>query len=104
MDKELWLLLELIGYNKIWKKYFGSSYEMDFTEETITERFTRGDASRTTEGHGLGLAIVKSFAEACGGTFHIHIDGDMFKAIVVFKRTFPEKNEVALVPEKIYDK
>ena len=29
MDKELWLLLELIGYNKIWKKYFGSSYEMD---------------------------------------------------------------------------
>ena len=77
---------------------------MNFTEETITERFTRGDASRTTEGHGLGLAIVKSFAEACGGTFHIHIDGDMFKAIVVFKRTFPEKNEVALVPEKIYDK
>lgn len=29
MDKELWLLLELIGYNKIWKKYFNSSYEMD---------------------------------------------------------------------------
>ena len=29
MNKELWLLLELIGYNKIWKKYFGSSYEMD---------------------------------------------------------------------------
>ena len=81
-----------------------SSYEMNFTEETITERFPRGDASRTTEGHGLGLAIVKSFAEACGGTFHIHIDGDMFKAIVVFKRTFPEKNEVALVTEKIYDK
>ena len=29
MEKELWLLLELIGYNKIWKKYFSSSYEMD---------------------------------------------------------------------------
>ena len=29
MNNELWLLLELIGYNKIWKKYFGSSYEMD---------------------------------------------------------------------------
>ena len=29
MDRELWLLLELIGYNKIWKKYFNSSYEMD---------------------------------------------------------------------------
>ena len=67
-----------------------SSYVMDFTEETITERFTRGDTSRTTEGHGLGLAIVKSFAEACGGEFHIDIDGDLFKAIVVFKREFPE--------------
>ena len=30
-----------------------SSYEMDFTEETITERFTRGDISRTTEGLSL---------------------------------------------------
>ena len=29
MEKELWLLLELIGYNKIWKKYFNSTYEMD---------------------------------------------------------------------------
>ena len=29
MDKELWLLLELIGYNKSWKKYFNSTYEMD---------------------------------------------------------------------------
>ena len=29
MNNELWLLLELISYNKIWKKYFGSSYETD---------------------------------------------------------------------------
>ena len=71
-----------------------SSYEMDFTEETITERFTRADASRTTEGHGLGLAIVKSFSEACGGRFHIDIDGDMFKAILTFpvsEYTAPDK-------------
>lgn len=85
-----------------------SSYEMDFTEDTITERFTRGDINRTTEGHGLGLAIVKSFAEACGGKFNIEIDGDLFKAIVVFRRDFPEEihNEKALMelPEKIYDK
>lgn len=71
-----------------------SSYEMNFTEETITERFTRGDISRTTEGHGLGLAIVKSFAEACGGRFHIDIDGDLFKATVKFPRHFPEPNEL----------
>lgn len=71
-----------------------SSYEMNFTEETITERFTRGDISRTTEGHGLGLAIVKSFAEACGGRFHIDIDGDLFKATVKFPRHIPEPNEL----------
>lgn len=71
-----------------------ASYEMNFTEETITERFTRGDINRTTEGHGLGLAIVKSFAEACGGTFHIDIDGDLFKATVEFPRYIPEPNEL----------
>lgn len=70
-----------------------ASYEMDFTEESITERFTRGDINRTTEGHGLGLAIVKSFVEACGGTFHIEIDGDLFKAIVKFQRYIPDESE-----------
>ncbi|MCM1508137.1 MAG: HAMP domain-containing histidine kinase [Ruminococcus flavefaciens] len=59
-----------------------SSYEIKFTPEEITERFTRGDESRTTEGNGLGLSIAKSFTEACGGTFEITIDGDVFEAIV----------------------
>ena len=59
-----------------------SAEEMDFTPEEITERFTRGDKSRTTEGNGLGLSIAKSFTEACGGTFKIVIDGDMFTANV----------------------
>lgn len=81
-----------------------SSYEMNFTEETITERFTRGDINRTTEGHGLGLAIVKSFAEACGGEFHIDIDGDLFKATVRFPRHFPEPDELlTLVPVEIQE-
>lgn len=59
-----------------------SAEEMDFTPEEITERFTRGDKSRTTEGNGLGLSIAKSFTEACGGSFEIVIDGDMFTANV----------------------
>jgi len=81
-----------------------SSYEMNFTEETITERFTRGDINRTTEGHGLGLAIVKSFAEACGGKFHIDIDGDLFKATVKFPRHIPEPDELmALAPAEIQE-
>jgi len=60
-----------------------SAEEMNFTPEEITERFTRGDKSRTTEGNGLGLSIAKSFTEACGGKFEVVIDGDMFTANVI---------------------
>ena len=59
-----------------------SSYPIDFTADEITERFVRGDKSRTDGGSGLGLSIAKSFTEACGGTFDIELDGDMFKAIL----------------------
>lgn len=62
-----------------------SSYPMEFDSEEITERFVRGDESRTTEGSGLGLAIAKSYTEACGGEFKIVVDGDLFKAILKFK-------------------
>ena len=61
-----------------------SAAEMDFDTTEITERFVRGDKSRNTEGSGLGLAIVKSFTELQGGTFEILVDGDLFKAVVVF--------------------
>ena len=61
-----------------------SAVEMDFTEEEITERFVRGDKSRNTEGSGLGLAIAKSFVELQGGTFAIHLDGDLFKVVMSF--------------------
>jgi len=59
-----------------------SAYEMKFTPEEITERFTRGDESRSSEGNGLGLSIAKSFTEACGGEFRIIVDGDVFVAEV----------------------
>ncbi len=61
-----------------------SAYPLDFDVEEITQRFVRGDESRTTEGNGLGLAIAKSYTEICGGKFEIVIDGDMFKAILRF--------------------
>lgn len=62
-----------------------SSYEMKFDPDEITDRFVRGDESRTQEGSGLGLAIAKSYTEACGGKFEVVTDGDLFKAIIKFK-------------------
>ena len=62
-----------------------ASYEMDFSETEVIERFSRGDTSRSTEGSGLGLSIAKTFTEICGGQFSVKIDGDMFKALVEFE-------------------
>lgn len=59
-----------------------SEYPLNFDCEEITERFVRGDLSRSTEGSGLGLAIAKSYVEACGGSFKISTDGDLFKATI----------------------
>ena len=48
------------------------------------ERFVRGDAARTSEGNGLGLSIARSLAELQNGQLRLHIDGDLFKAILIF--------------------
>lgn len=61
-----------------------SADELDFGESEIVERFARGDKARNTEGSGLGLAIAKSFTELQGGRFAVHVDGDLFKAELVW--------------------
>ena len=48
----------------------------------LTERFVRGDSSRTGEGSGLGLSIAQSLCELQKGKFILEIDGDLFKAKV----------------------
>ncbi|MPM66778.1 Adaptive-response sensory-kinase SasA [bioreactor metagenome] len=63
-----------------------ASYEMDFDESEIRERFVRGDKSRSTEGSGLGLSIAESFTKLCGGDFEIKTDGDQFTVILTFNR------------------
>lgn len=63
-----------------------SAYPLTFNVEEITQRFVRGDESRTAEGNGLGLAIAKSYTEICNGTFEVAADGDMFKVFLRFKK------------------
>ena len=46
--------------------------------EELTERFVRGEISRTTEGSGLGLSIAKSLV------VHIQVDGETFMARLTF--------------------
>ncbi len=59
-----------------------SREKLNIDPQELTERFVRGDNSRTTDGSGLGLSIAQSFAELQNGIFNIEIDGDMFKAVV----------------------
>ena len=68
-----------------------SLYPITVTGEELTERFVRGDSSRSTEGSGLGLSIAASLTELQRGTFAIHVDGDLFKATLSFpvSRTEP---------------
>ena len=61
-----------------------SSSPLNCDPEELTERFIRGDESRTTEGSGLGLSIAKNLTEAQNGTFVIRLDGDLFKVILTF--------------------
>ncbi|MDE6748512.1 MAG: HAMP domain-containing histidine kinase [Lachnospiraceae bacterium] len=61
-----------------------SAAELNCNPEELTERFIRGDESRTTEGSGLGLSIAKNLTEAQKGTFNISLDGDLFKVVMTF--------------------
>ena len=59
-----------------------SSEPLNISAEELTERFVRGDKSRTKEGNGLGLSIAKDLCTLQSGNLNISIDGDLFKVIV----------------------
>lgn len=63
-----------------------SKTELNISADELMERFTRGDASRNTEGNGLGLSIAKSLTELQNGTLEILIDGDLFKVVLKFPK------------------
>ena len=61
-----------------------SEKQLNIHSDELTERFIRGDVSRTTEGSGLGLYIAKSLTKAQGGDFDVYLDGDLFKVTLSF--------------------
>ena len=61
-----------------------SRAQMNIHADELTERFIRGDSSRSTEGSGLGLYIAKSLTNVLGGSFEIQLDGDLFKVNIEF--------------------
>lgn len=63
-----------------------SEQQLNISADELTERFIRGDISRSTEGSGLGLSIAKSLAEMQGGRFELYLDGDLFRVNIRFPR------------------
>ena len=57
---------------------------LNISADELMERFVRGEASRTQEGSGLGLNIAQSMMELQHGALELLVDGDLFKATLIF--------------------
>ena len=63
-----------------------SAQPLNINASELTERFIRGDVSRSTEGSGLGLSIAENLTKLMGGKFILDLDGDLFKVTLEFER------------------
>lgn len=70
-----------------------SQKQLNIRPDELTERFIRGDESRSTDGSGLGLSIAKSLVEVQGGEFDVYLDGDLFKVTIRFPEYVEEEEE-----------
>ena len=61
-----------------------SRAELNLPADELMERFVRGDSARNTEGSGLGLNIAKTLMTLQKGKLNLVIDGDLFKAVLLF--------------------
>ncbi len=64
-----------------------SKYPLDVSADELTQRFVRGDASRSGEGSGLGLSIAQNLCELQKGKFKVEVDGDLFKVTLSLPKT-----------------
>ncbi len=78
-----------------------SNAPLNIKAEELTERFIRGDVSRTTEGSGLGLSIAKDMTELMNGTFRVYLDGDLFRVTVSFVVMPEQKTDLKEMEENI---
>ena len=62
-----------------------SAEPLNMRPEELTERFVRGDSSRSTDGSGLGLAIASSLCKLQNIEMDLAIDGDLFKVTLLFQ-------------------
>lgn len=78
--------LNVVQKEKVWITLKNiSAQELNINADELTERFIRGDVSRSTEGSGLGLSIAQNLVTAQNGTFQIILDGDLFKVLISFE-------------------
>ena len=63
-----------------------SEHQLNISADELTERFIRGDLSRSSEGSGLGLSIAQSLTTMQGGTINLYLDGDLFRVNIRFPR------------------
>lgn len=68
-----------------------SRYPLNISADELTERFVRGDASRSTEGSGLGLSIAMGLTNLQKGEFKLSVDGDLFKVQLAFDQVPSEE-------------
>ena len=64
-----------------------SKYPLDIPADELTQRFVRGDSSRSGEGSGLGLSIAQNLCELQKGKFSVSIDGDLFKVTMALPKS-----------------
>lgn len=84
-NTRVYVEVKKIGCRIIFELKNISEHPLNIRAEELTERFIRGDVSRSTEGSGLGLSIAQNLVKLQNGTFDIYLDGDLFKVTLTFE-------------------
>ena len=78
--------LKLIETEVVFSLKNVSEQPLNISADELTERFIRGDVSRSTEGSGLGLSIARDLAKLMNAKFELYLDGDLFRVTITFAR------------------